>query len=723
MIFLVAGMALRAAGMGFDSGMTAPALVARLDAGDPFVAQAGAWVHVRGVVESGSQVAEQAALAELHRRGLRVCVLLMPTRESWATGLRSWPGATLPLDLREAHDRMMRLASSYRGLVDAWEIGNEPDIGFVPENAENYMAYLKACYLGAREGALNGQRSAISDQSQKGRSFWWHLWRRLRGGSGSEESRFPSPVHRPLIIMAPLALPPGPYLERLIGNGLLSYTDGFNFHYYGYARDFTGVYRQFENAVENQRGGDNTFRLKRLPVFITEFGYGLLDGVARETVAGRVRQWAWFRDVNAQIRELRIAAPMAFLLTPYFERGVNEFGLTAPETRQEAKGERREGRAGDPRGQRPRLQLGAMEFKPQDFGAKKAEPWMELIGKPVAGGEATPALAWLMADAKPGHPSRDWTVSVPDSSPVVIDFVAGVDALPYKSYQGFMLMDSGRGHGELRLYNFSAARLSGSLRMSGSAAARAIAPASLSDKITLEPGAMVTIPLELETSDADFSVHSWTVDFLPDNSTVPPATFTTAFFPNATGMTKTVQVQLDHDEKSAERNYSRLLQRELAVDEPRLVSQGRWLVTPGVKVTEDGTTWSFEVTGYPPEPLRPAMAELPLLTGFKFPPGGMFTFDYHATLPLENDRQEAMEMYFRTANGNLFHVWPPFPVTDLWQTYTQNRENFTMGFFGRAALPWQFEKNECVSLVFYFRPHRLPTTYEIRNAEIVSWKK
>ncbi len=51
--------------------------------------------------------------------------------------------------------------------------------------------------------------------------------------------------------MAALALPPGPYFDAWVANDGLRHTDGFNYHYYGYAEDFAGVYRQFEAAVAN----------------------------------------------------------------------------------------------------------------------------------------------------------------------------------------------------------------------------------------------------------------------------------------------------------------------------------------------------------------------------------------------------------------------------------------------------------------------------------------
>jgi hypothetical protein len=41
--------------------------------------------------------------------------------------------------------------------------------------------------------------------------------------------------------MGALGLPPGPWLERAAANGLLDYTDAYNFHFYGHAKDLGGV--------------------------------------------------------------------------------------------------------------------------------------------------------------------------------------------------------------------------------------------------------------------------------------------------------------------------------------------------------------------------------------------------------------------------------------------------------------------------------------------------
>ncbi|AHF89690.1 hypothetical protein OPIT5_05045 [Opitutaceae bacterium TAV5] len=352
------------------------------------------------------------------------------------------------------------LALTYGDLIDYWEIENEPDIAFSADNAETYAAFFKAAVLGVRVGRA---RASARQHAP-------------RGGA---------------VVMAPMALPPGPYFQRLLDLGLLEWTDAFNYHYYGYAEDFTGVYRQFEAAAAESgadvssavrsgrdaratRGGDahgqgcpchvgcgRDARATALPVLLTEYGYGPLDAVQSRTVEGRVRQWRWFRDTEAQIDALGIEGPMAFYMMPYYERGINEFGLLMREPggagvppavgdAENLKTEKlkAEGGAGvrtvpralaraslhpvwpaqlSPAGmagmrsggwtvgpaEAPAVfRAGGVTFVPGDFGAEVPEPWMRRIGQKFGEGlEASPAMAWLWERAVArwhGPPGRGW---------------------------------------------------------------------------------------------------------------------------------------------------------------------------------------------------------------------------------------------------------------------------------------------------------------------------
>ena len=134
-------------------------------------------------------------------------------------------------------------------------------------------------------------------------------------------------------------------------------------------------------------------------------------------------------------------------------------------------------------------------------------------------------------------------------------------------------------------------------------------------------------------------------------------------------------------------------------------------------------TWRFTITGYPDEPEKSAMAELPVPADFDFPDRSLMRFFFRLAEPAGTDLKTGryMETYFRTANGNLYQVWPRQYAMHAWSEYIEAKENYTMAFYGRANLPWRFKDNRPVALVFFFRPGResLPAVYEISNPRIV----
>jgi hypothetical protein len=114
-------------------------------------------------------------------------------------------GDVLPENLLVVYDQGKLLGHDFAGLVDAWEMVGEPDVGYCTDLPERTVAYQKALYLGIKAGAREAGAPA------------------------------------PLVLMGALALPPGPWLERATKNGLLDYTDAYNFHFYGYAEELTDV--------------------------------------------------------------------------------------------------------------------------------------------------------------------------------------------------------------------------------------------------------------------------------------------------------------------------------------------------------------------------------------------------------------------------------------------------------------------------------------------------
>ena len=848
------------AGWSFDTGQTPEAARDLLAAPAQPPAPAGSWLRLRnvdlsavltsdgretapwpGVKPATTVAARRQALQALRTKGYRLVALIRWPSDSWVGGVRKDnPLRRTPYDLREAFTRCQALARTYGDLIDYWEIDNEPDISFVEENPETYAAFLKACYLGIRDGATGAAgavgasgarsreqgagktRTEVSDQ--KSASLLPSPSSLLQRDNVSPSSLLPrGDAARSAVLMAPLALPPGPYFTAFVANHGLQYTDGFNYHYYGYAEDFTGVYQQVHEAVseEDQRtradpaqrdavlatnfypasayrviretagfnhpaaaqasrarllarplavgepalvpqgrwlvtpgvtveetsegwsfhvahlpseplrpamaelplpdgwkpepdglfafeyrahaaavetagaagersreqgGGKtrtdvsdqksaslfpspssllqrdnvspssllqrgNAAPSRALPVFLTEYGYGLLGGEARHTIEGRARQEAWFRSVHAQVRALGLEGAMAFLLVPYFEANTDEFGLLVEpsgSTREEGAGSTGKGKQqaavsdqesaallpspssllhrGDAAPFSPALARLPSPFSLLQRGNAALSP----AGAPAA--RPSPALETLLRDGLLPITPLDWTVSAPRApTAVVLDFAAGDGLVQVKAYGGYLATRSNApAEGRLIVYNFGGSAVSGELELTG--AAWSLADGRRTLALLLQPG-----------ERRELSVH-----IAPTLRTFSPEPVRARFHAGTAG--------------------------------PLLAP------SPPTEVT-------FVKSADKPQPMA-----LPI----------------QGTAPL----QAQFDPYFRTANGNLYQIWPRPAATEAWQNYTARLGSLTMTFFGRARLPWQFTDNQPVALVFFFRPGSLPLTFEIRRARV-----
>ncbi|WP_157772429.1 hypothetical protein [Lacunisphaera limnophila] len=428
----------------------------------------GEWVRLRSV-DLSKEHETRHALHQLRAAGWRTCMMLRLSVKDWKTKY-------LPEDLRESYTHSRKLGVAFGDLMDAWEVDNEPDLGFVPELPERYAAFLKTYWLGLKEGIKEAKaKPETGNLKPEFSSQDSDLHAPATSGFRSQVSGF---SNVPLVLMGSLGLPPGPWLERFAANDGFAYTDGYNYHYYGYADDFTGVYRQHETAVRQlseerirllvsapstQQPATNTLRKKHLSVFLTEIGYGMLNKKARNTKEGRLRQWRWFRSVGTQISKLNIEGPMAFYLLPFLEYDQNEYGLTVAPGSAVASNKvqvtsDKLGQSDAPaQGDLPRKSAGGIEYAVEDFGVNSAEAWMEKIGSAQGGNEYTPALAWWMAaprsaalgvrsDAMSGlytgnrRTSQEWAVNAPTPSPVVIDFLPGKGLQPVKRYNGHFVV-------------------------------------------------------------------------------------------------------------------------------------------------------------------------------------------------------------------------------------------------------------------------------------------
>ncbi len=453
--------------LGFDTGWSPEQTEATLD--DLVVnGSHGTWLRIRNMAESpvlappegergneasfkGRVGTVRADLAALRERGHRVVAMLRWSYRSWESGTRPHR-SHLPIDLKEAYERSHDLAFTYGDLIDAWEIDNEPDISFVPENAETFAAFYKACSLGILDGRKKAQRTQNRITNNQ------RILNDLAGSADiASRPHFQNQRAASAVMHSPMALPPGPYWQELVANEVLSYTEAFNYHFYGYPEDFRGVrdawvaaleqaqrVEKHEDSVRKVRssGSSNPSRLpvnskslryegpplaspgfdldrarRSLPIFLTEYGYGLLDRVDRYTLEGRERQKRFFELTLPSITDGTIAGAMAFVFMPYYERGVNEFGLLA-----EAPGGLRSGSLAQ---QSEIIPQEASSFEGEQVDSSttpSAEPSTQKHPLPIGSDDTFP----LLTDGD--MPSE-----------VVIDFIASDDTRSVKRYNGHLL--------------------------------------------------------------------------------------------------------------------------------------------------------------------------------------------------------------------------------------------------------------------------------------------
>jgi hypothetical protein len=564
------------AGSGYDAASAPSALVSRLglDREEPAPA-IGTWLRVRGfpnaplrspdAPEREEAIQEvRAALGRLREAGYRSVCFMRWSGSAWESGVRQARGAgnRAPLDLREAFERARAFAETYGDLVDAWEFENEPDIGFFADNADVMAAYYKALALGIAAG--RGARPAAGPTGDgEARSTVGPTGASDVDPTGGRVVRRPI---RSLIVMPAMCLPPGPYLEQLMRNGILGYTEGVNLHYYGFAEDYGSAHDRLREALEAGgreagagRGRPGARRwgprhrpagaeqlappVRRFPVFVTEWGYARLDGVDAQTVEGRVRQWRFFRDVQRENRRREVAAPMAFYLASYFEAGAKEFGLLMPfaDRRATHYGFEVQDVAEVDSAESDLFRAGGLVFAPADFGAEATESWMRRIGEQIGRAEASPALAWLMEEAarphargargvggtgnraghfrspSAGHPPPawlgEWRLRAEAPSPVVLDFVAGEGTMAVKNFHGYLLSGPGAeagtrgGAGKLVLYHFGTESAEVTLAWSEHVrpAEEASGGAPASSRFVLKPGERREVDVRLVVKEEHFA--------------------------------------------------------------------------------------------------------------------------------------------------------------------------------------------------------------------------
>lgn len=184
----------------------------------------------------------------------------------------------LPRDLFEVYHTCRTNLPSFEDAPRVWEVWNEPDFHFIRDSAADMAAVLKAA--------------------------WW----------GVKSAR---PGHK--VLMPSLAFRPARYAVELAHNGMGSWTDGYNLHFYGWAADFPRVlahHRVLTDAVGLS-----------VPWWVTEIGYFQLPASGGDDAEALARQAAFHERVMVESWCAGVGVHLAFILNPYVEGGW-DLGLT-----------------------------------------------------------------------------------------------------------------------------------------------------------------------------------------------------------------------------------------------------------------------------------------------------------------------------------------------------------------------------------------------------------
>lgn len=184
----------------------------------------------------------------------------------------------LPVDLMAVYWRCRTNLPAYAAIDQAWEVWNEPDFFFVRDNADRMASVVKACYWGVKAG----------DPDAK-------------------------------VLMPSLAFRPTRYALELFRNGMASYSEGYNFHFYGWAQDFAGLVRQ-HRRLASAVGWEG-------PWWCTEAGYFQMPAEESEDPQSLARQQAFHERLAIEAWVEGVDHYLPFILTPYTHGDGNDLGL------------------------------------------------------------------------------------------------------------------------------------------------------------------------------------------------------------------------------------------------------------------------------------------------------------------------------------------------------------------------------------------------------------
>jgi hypothetical protein len=577
---------------------------------------------------------------EIKRRGFRIAAFAtLPFQ-----GVRPQPGNHLLEDLNEVYAQGRFLGRELHGLVDAWEMVCEPDVGYCTDLPDRLAAYQKALYLGIKQGS----REAVSTQSDGGDRGSVELQESRASAEAAQASglrnvaKIPASERpSPFVAMGALALPPGPWLERAIRNDLLSYTDAYNFHFYGHAADLTGVIaahervtREFEATRINQVQGIASREFPSNP-----------PGSPMDARGGGLPLWITECGVNAT-RPSDFLNPERRALQAEFAVSTARQALVSPSV---------------------------SLFMPFIL-VNKGDPHAMALSA------AEPLPAWnAFADYTRVHPwPKRPLVRPPESpNPVVVQWLPdNSTTVPHKVSGTYRFLGDRPIRGVLRIYNFSAESTTGHLIPKPAVEVREQGLTSL--PIVIPAQGEVSIPLEFHRTQTNgYFRADWAADFVEVSGrrskvafgleTTPEARdFTVAPLPLAPNSTGSIKHPIQPRHESGER-------------------ASEWMTVNGLRLEtmmgeSNATDLRMWTTGETNDPLRPTMA----VAALKGLPREGFL---RATLDRPMSKNAKLRVDLVDSAGQRFTVWENFgmsyfrPSNEVWL----NLKDFGIYFWGRCT--------------------------------------
>lgn len=664
-------------GWGIDAVLTGHVEAARRPAYLSLVRESGVgWLRERG---------PETALGELRAAGFRTVSF---------TGLRGVAAERrenqLPEDLLAVYHAAVAMAREHPG-VDAWEMVGEPDVGYARDLPDRVVAFQKAVYLGVQAAVRSlgrAEEGATAGSDDRSRSAG-------NPTPGPPAHPITPPFSRaPLVLMGALALPPGPWLDRAVRNGLLDYTDAYNFHFYGHAADLGGVIAAHRALIKSWAiGGRSAGRGTDTggQIALDQNGRGSEDPTialsamrqARGTAGAALPMWITEAGINA-VDPDDFLNPARRQLQAEFTVSTARQALADPDV--------------------------AM-FMPFILVHEGDPHAMTAAGPTATGTSAAPAPiarfpAWeAYAKFTQQHPWPDRPLARPahEPNPVVVQWLPDpATSTTHKVSGTYRFRNNTPMRAEIRIYNLGATTVRGRLTAAAPGWVRVEGLTSLDDgrlgspEIEIPALGRVVVPLSILPTASQYFREDWEPTFVESDGRVSP-----------------VLLAFERDPADQDFRAEPLPLRTLAggrIQFPAFPAYragetfGVWTTMNGLRVGEvevpdGGTAARFQTDKVENDPLEPPMA-VARLDGL--PEDGFLRL--HLDRPMDRNTQVRVDLVDDA--GQRFCIWENFGrnYSRMWEDVWLNLRDFGMFFWGRATSQPMFRPARVreIQLRFYF---------------------